>query len=447
MTPPLEPRIGAWRVLDTCGRGAYGIVHRVEHAEHPHLGPFALKLALHPDDLRFEREAELLSRIHHPHVPRLRDRGGWALPGGPSFPYLVMDWVEGVTLYAWASERALTSRQVLRLLAQIARALEATHAMGGVHRDVKGDNIRVRPDGHAVLVDFGSCHYRDAPTLTGHMPPPGTAPYYSPESLRFQWEHHHQPTARYLAQPADDVYALGVTAYRLVTGRYPPAVDREETQDGFRLVAPPWRPPPAWKRLSPELASLIRRMLSYEPSRRGTATDIACALERAASTSRSRVDRPLSPGSAHRPSRNGLQFPAPRSASLGWLGLTAALGTCLALGVWCAQVPPQKESPLAATLHEQDGGVVGLADTVLKSSANSTPLEPMQPQVSRDLPKKPFPGQRRPPCGTHEIEINKGCWGRSGNASPPCDDHSVEWKNSCFWPIFELPRPPTSETP
>jgi hypothetical protein len=88
----------------------------------------------------------------------------------------------------------VTSRQVLRLLAQVARALEATHAAEGTHRDVKGHNVRVRPDGHAVLVNFGSCHYRGAPTLTRHPPPPGTSQYYCPESLRFQWEHHRDPT-------------------------------------------------------------------------------------------------------------------------------------------------------------------------------------------------------------------------------------------------------------
>ncbi|MDC0707537.1 serine/threonine-protein kinase [Stigmatella sp. ncwal1] len=439
-------QIGDWRVLATCGHGSYGIVHRVEHAEQPHLGPFALKLALHPDDPRFEREAELLSRIRHPHVPRLKDRGRWTLPGGPSFPYLVMEWVEGVSLYAWASGRSLTSRQMLKVLAQIARALEATHAVGGVHRDVKGDNIRVRPDGHAVLVDFGSSHYRDAPTLTRHLPPPGTAQYYSPESLRFQWEHHRQPTARYLAQPADDVYALGVTAYRLVTGRYPPAIDREKTEGGFRLVAPAWRPPPVWKNLSPELASLIRRMLSYEPSHRGTATDIASALERAAQTSRSRVDRPLLPPPARPPFINKPQSPAPRSCPSGWPVLSAALGVGLILGIWYAELRLWPETSLLK-VQQQQGGAVGLADTVLDSSANSTSFEPMQHQFGRDLPKKPFPGQRRPPCKPPAIEVNGGCWGLSGNTSPPCGDQSVEWKKACYWPLLELPRPPTSETP
>jgi eukaryotic-like serine/threonine-protein kinase len=91
MTPVPEPLIGAWRVMARSGQGAYGTVYRVEHVRQVPPSPFALKLAIHPEAPRFEREAELLSRIHHPHVPRLQDRGWWTPPGGPSFPYLVME--------------------------------------------------------------------------------------------------------------------------------------------------------------------------------------------------------------------------------------------------------------------------------------------------------------------------------------------------------------------
>src|SRR5687767_12240504 len=92
-----------WRVLGFCGGGVYGIAYRVERVGRESAGPCAMKLARNPDDPRFEHEGELLSRIHHPWVPRLHDRGEWRLPGGVSFPFLVMDYVEGVELYKWAS--------------------------------------------------------------------------------------------------------------------------------------------------------------------------------------------------------------------------------------------------------------------------------------------------------------------------------------------------------
>lgn len=432
-----EPIIGAWRLIARSGQGAYGTVYRVEHVRQAPPGPFALKLAIHPEDPRFEREAELLSRIHHPHVPRLQGRGWWTPPGGPSFPYLVMEWVEGMALYTWAAEHAVTSRQVLRLLAQVARAMEATHAAGGVHRDVKGHNVRVRPDGHAVLVDFGSSHYAGAPTLTRHLPPPGTSQYSSPESLRFQWEHHREPTARYLAQPSDDVYALGVTAYRLVTGRYPPAVESKKTRDGFHLIAPTRAPPRTWVSLAPELDALIERMLSYEPSQRGTAADIASALEMAAQTSHASAAQPITPRPA---------LPPSRSTPSTWTWRAATLGVCLSFAAGWAGLLLRQPSP-SGVHQEQDESVVGLAEELLGTSANETAPEPVRRPLGRTMPKEPFPGQRRPPCAKDETAINGGCWGHSLGGSPPCGERSVEWKNKCYWPIFELPRPSTSDTP
>ncbi len=84
-------RIGLWRGVGWRGQGRYGVVYRVEHTEGALAGSFALKLARAPGDPRFEQEGELLSRLHHPNIPRLHDRGEWTGPGGALFPYLVMD--------------------------------------------------------------------------------------------------------------------------------------------------------------------------------------------------------------------------------------------------------------------------------------------------------------------------------------------------------------------
>ena len=160
---PIGMRVGSWRIQGWRGRGSYGTLYRVEHVKREVAGPFALKLAIPPGDERFEREAWLLSRIRSLHVPRLYEHGVWEHPSG-AFPYLVMEWVDGVPLYEWSGRRNATSRQALRALAQVAWALEATHAVGGVHRDVKGENVLVRPaDGRVFLTDFGAGHY---PPLT-----------------------------------------------------------------------------------------------------------------------------------------------------------------------------------------------------------------------------------------------------------------------------------------
>ncbi len=126
---PLPPYtlIGPWRLLECVGGGTFGRVYKIVLAHQPGSTPKALKLARIPDDPRFAREAELLSRLHHPGVPRLHSSGVYMDGQGRSFPFLVMRFIPGTNLYDWAQRRQISSRQVLRLIAQVARALEAIH--------------------------------------------------------------------------------------------------------------------------------------------------------------------------------------------------------------------------------------------------------------------------------------------------------------------------------
>ncbi|ADO70759.1 serine/threonine protein kinase [Stigmatella aurantiaca] len=436
---PPDFEVGPWRVLSLRGWGSYGVVYQVEQAGLT--GPFALKLAVHAQDPRFEREQVLLSRLSHPHVPRLRDQGLWKPPGGKAYPYLVMEWVEGVTLYEWAAAHSLTSRQVLRLLAQVARALEATHAVEGVHRDVKGGNILVRSDASVVLMDFGSGHYRGAPPLTHPPPLPGTAQYRSPESLRFQWEWRHDSTAHYSAQAADDVYALGMTAYRLVTGRYPPSASRiEEGPKGPRLLQTELIPPGEWAISCPELEAIIQQMVSLDPSVRGSAGEVARVMERAARKAGRRADAPITP----RPSQeqNSQRTRAGAFSLTRWraAGFAAALGALLVTGVWWTS----QRQPSVAAQDAQEGAASGLADEALPPTEDGGIPAPKPEGIALEMPRKPFAGQSRPPCEKPEVEIHGGCWGRLSDVAPPCNNRSYAWKDGCYWPILEPPRPATS---
>jgi len=146
---PLAPgtRVGAWRVKAWQGQGGYGAVYRAERVGWRRSEPGALKVSLLRWNWRMEREVELLSRLSHPAIPRLLDPGRPPPPAGPEYPFFVMEWIEGTPLYAWAQQQQPSGQQLCRVLAQLARALEAVHAAGAVHRDVKGANVVVRLSG------------------------------------------------------------------------------------------------------------------------------------------------------------------------------------------------------------------------------------------------------------------------------------------------------------
>ncbi len=171
------------------------------------------------------REAELLSRVSHPGIPGLLDRGGELHAAGAEYAWFVMEWVNGTPLYAWAEWHAPSYQEVCRLLAQLARALEALHAIGAVHRDVKGDNVLVTTVGQVrrCSIDFGAGHFQGAQRLTRAVAAAVGLPTTCPRRRACStcaWcperDGYYSPT------PADDLYALGVTAYRLVMGDYPP---------------------------------------------------------------------------------------------------------------------------------------------------------------------------------------------------------------------------------
>ncbi|MDC0712641.1 serine/threonine-protein kinase [Stigmatella sp. ncwal1] len=444
---PDGTRLGPWRVEGRAGYGTYGAVYRVRRTRRLFPPLVALKLARYPNDLRFEREAELLTRIQHPSVPRLLGQGTWkASPHGDTHPYVVMQWVEGLRLYDWGKERSFTSRQMLRLLAQVARALEATHARQGLHRDVKGDNILVSPEGKAFLMDFGCGTWAGAPPLTEGLLAPGTKPYRSPQALRFQWDHRRGAHTPYRATPADDVYALGVTAYRLCTGIYPPpATDPslvgDDAQDTLEVMKPPGQLQP----LAPLLESLILRMLSENPQDRSNAGELAAAMEAAAEAAGPEADVPMCPNGSRggaegvrRPvseSRGGCLGPAVLMSWAAWLIILIAGNLNLAEFI---------DSPSSL----EDGGTTGVVDASLEEApVSSVAREPEPSGLALEMPKAPLPGQRRPPCDRFQINIQGGCWLEILQASPPCGESYYDWKGSCYYPVAAPPRTSTSEKP
>jgi hypothetical protein len=453
------------------GSGNNGITYRVCLAERPEEGVYALKMARLSRDPRFEREAELLSRLAHPNVPGLVERGVWKAPWNKEYPYLVMEWVEGELLYDWAARRGLTSRQALRVLAQVARALEAIHALG-VHRDVKGDNVLVTPEGRAVLVDFGCCSYEGARPLTDTPVPPGTRPYRSPCCLRFQHRFRDDFEARYDYQPEDDVYALGVTAYFLVTRCYPPpGTDPERCEEEGREAAPRMLPPSELATVAPELEALILRMLSEQPEARGTGGELALALEQAAKQAGPRADERVVPSRSMLPTERAAR-PGPTRWHLARQALRrhrrplAAAGAVAAgvlalmfmlpvLPVLDRETRGEQSVAVEEAMEEDaaaDERAVGLADGgvdgVLAAAEPQPSYRVPGDELATPVPEKPEPGQRKPPCKPSYRAINGGCWIHVTTMKPPCED-SYEHDGKCYLPVIPRGRsqPPTSGEP
>ncbi|WP_257449527.1 serine/threonine protein kinase [Archangium lipolyticum] len=320
--------------------GSFGTVYRARR-----LGrPFAIKLI--PMDPRGDREVDTLRRVwRHPNVVGFHGYGFWP-DEEPRFLVLALELIEGDPLDVWAQGKNPSAVElVVQVLLPLARTLGDVHEAGVVHRDLKEANILMREtDGQPVLVDFGAAGYEGAPRLTMRLPP-GTAEYRSPDVVRFAraWEGEH-----YTAGPGDDLWALGVTLYVLLT-RQLPFGDR--TRPDLMLAILQENPVPPHERnprVPPALSELCLRMLEKDAEARYVD---AKALERALVEALALADVswsvPLFPGGG-RPGKRAAAAPARQDSRWRWasgLVLTAALVTASVLSTHTVQLPTSPAPP------------------------------------------------------------------------------------------------------
>ena len=242
--------IGRYRVLGALGAGAMGEVVRARDERlgrdvaikrmRSLLGGMAATLTA-----RFEAEARALATLAHPGVVQVFDLGVDDELGG--VPYLVMELVDGPSLREVLRARgALPVAEVRAAGIQLARALEAAHARGVLHRDVKPANILLAPGGVWKLADFGLAHVPDSSvTLAGQFL--GTPAYAAPEALAL---------GQFSA--ASDVFGLAATLYEAATGVAPrgEASLTELLSGSDQPVLGPDAPPPPAELAGPLLAAL-----------------------------------------------------------------------------------------------------------------------------------------------------------------------------------------------
>jgi len=276
---------------------------------------------------RFQREAQSVARLSHPHIVTVMDRGE-----SEGRRYIVFEYVDGANLKE-VLERSgpLPVARAVQLAVEIADGLAFAHEQGLVHRDVKPQNVLLTPEGDAKVTDFGIARSLDverAVTQTGTVL--GTSSYLSPEQAS------GLPTT-----PATDVYSLGVVLYELLTGELP--------FSGGSLVEVAMRHvherPPDLRRKRPDaplrLAAAVDRALAKDPAdrfptMRAFADELrACLAEPAGAAAETRRPRDAEPTVVIRPRRSP---PARRERSRRWLLPLAVLLVAAAAGAIAAVV-------------------------------------------------------------------------------------------------------------
>jgi serine/threonine protein kinase len=237
---------------------------------------------------RFRGEARTMATINHPGVVDVYDYGS-----DQQLAFLVMEYVEGDALSRTLSRVGrLTPARTMALVAQAADALQAAHANGIVHRDVKPGNLLVRPNGTLVLTDFGIARSALVGQLTVAGSVLGTASYISPEQA-----------SGAVATAASDVYALGVVAYQCLSG-HRPFDGATPIEIAMKHVRDTPRPLPA--DIPPSVRAIVDRALAKDPAARWpTAAAMATVARQAAASLTATSQQPVAPQPVRTAGPNG----------------------------------------------------------------------------------------------------------------------------------------------
>ncbi len=229
--PGADPMIGSflgpYRIASMIGRGGMGAVYRAVREDDQFRKEVAIKVIPRvlagPDGVaRFRAERQILANLEHPNIARLLD-GGTA----EGIPYLVMEYIEGVPITKYVTDKNLSIPERLRLVRSVCSAVQYAHSKLVVHRDLKPANILVSADGVVKLLDFGVAKLLDPSAIeASHTSAMLMTPdYASPEQIRGE-----------AVTTTGDVYSLGIVLYEVLTGERPYRVTGQSPLEMERLI-------------------------------------------------------------------------------------------------------------------------------------------------------------------------------------------------------------------
>jgi serine/threonine protein kinase len=345
ISEPAGVRFGPYILTSVLGRGGMGVVYRAFDTVKGRT--VALKVLI-PDlaadrgfQDRFRRESKRAARLSEPHIIPIHDYG--QIDGQL---FIDMRLVEGIDLAAMLHrDGPMPPPAAAWIIAQIASALDAAHADGLIHRDVKPSNILISGHGQsmpfAYLIDFGIARGVSTASLSTSSGAIGTVAYMAPE--RFQGSP---------GEAAADEYSLACVLYECLTGR-PPFAGELVAIMWAHINAPP--PPPSTLRpgLPAALDAVLARGLAKDPARRfGSATLLAEAILAAASGESAPASSPRVTGRGDPPTVRD-SVPAPESVPAPDPGLAAPL--------WDSDPRAETTAALRAVLADPDLGVAALS--------------------------------------------------------------------------------------
>ena len=337
-------KYGRYEIVKELGRGTMGVVYQ---AHDPQIDRMVALKVLRPDRvvsqdfvLRFLREAKAIGRISHANIVTVYDVGQ-----DHGTIYIAMEFLEGRPLNEVIKGRTLPVSEAVEMCAQVAEALGYAHSRGITHRDIKPSNIILTPDNRIKLTDFGIARIEDPEaaqqTQAGDIL--GTPVYMAPEQV--------------MGQKADgrtDLYALGVIAYEMVTGKRPfgggniAAIFQSITHE------PPEDPMKTGHFDNRGLADIILKSLSKDPAGRfQTGEAMAAALNRC-----------LDPA-AHPFPETGDPIENPARAKRTGL-ILAVFGLCLVAGIVSYAVmrkPVNELSPAGTALSPVASSTLAVTST------------------------------------------------------------------------------------